>query len=108
MNIMLANVLERRREVGLKRALGARRRDVVEQFLAEALVIAVSGALLGIVLGAVAAYCIAALAGWSVAWSPFSLLLAVLLCVAVGLAFGVYPARQAAALDPIAALRSDG
>ena len=108
MNIMLANVLERRREVGLKRALGARRRDVVEQFLAEALVIAVSGALLGIVLGAAAAYCIAALAGWSVAWSPLSLLLAVLLCVAVGLAFGVYPARQAAALDPIAALRSDG
>ncbi len=108
MNIMLANVLERRREVGLKRALGARRRDVVEQFLAEALVIAVSGALLGIVLGAVAAYSIAALAGWSVAWSPVSLLLAVLLCVAVGLGFGVYPARQAAALDPIAALRSDG
>ena len=108
MNIMLANVLERRREVGLKRALGARRRDVVEQFLAEALVIAVSGALLGVLLGAVAAYSIAALAGWSVAWSPFSLIAAVLACVAVGLAFGVFPARQAAALDPIAALRSDG
>jgi putative ABC transport system permease protein len=108
MNIMLANVLERRREIGLKRALGARRRDVVEQFLAEALVIAVSGAALGLVLGAIAAYSIAALAGWSVAWSPLALLLAVLLCVAVGLGFGVYPARQAAALDPIAALRSDG
>ncbi|ELX12172.1 putative ABC transporter permease protein [Janthinobacterium sp. HH01] len=108
MNIMLANVLERRREVGLKRALGARRRDVVEQFLAEALVIAVSGALLGVVLGVVAAYSIAALAGWSVAWSPLSLIVAVLLCVGVGLAFGVFPARQAAALDPIAALRSDG
>lgn len=108
MNIMLANVLERRREVGLKRALGARRRDVVEQFLAEALVIAVSGALLGVMLGAVAAYGIAALAGWSVAWSPLSLCAAVLACVAVGLAFGVFPARQAAALDPIAALRSDG
>ena len=108
MNIMLANVLERRREVGLKRALGARRRDVIKQFLAEALVIAISGALLGVMLGAVAAYSIAALAGWSVAWSPFSLSVAVLLCVAVGLAFGVFPARQAAALDPIAALRSDG
>ena len=88
--------------------MGARRRDVVEQFLAEALVIAVSGALLGVMLGAVAAYSIAALAGWSVAWSPFSLVAAVLACVAVGLAFGVFPARQAAALDPIAALRSDG
>ena len=108
MNIMLANVLERRREVGLKRALGARRRDVIEQFLAEALVIAVSGALLGALLGAVAAYSIAALAGWSVAWSPLSLITAVLLCIGVGLAFGVFPAHQAAALDPIAALRSDG
>ncbi len=108
MNIMLANVLERRREIGLKRALGARRRDVVDQFLAEALVIAVTGALLGVVLGAAAAYTIASLAGWSVAWSPLSLLLAVSACIAVGLAFGVFPARQASTLDPIAALRSDG
>ncbi len=108
MNIMLANVLERRREIGLKRALGARRRDVVKQFLAEALVIAISGALLGVVLGAVAAYSIAALADWSVAWSPLMLSAAVLSCVGVGLAFGVFPARQAVALDPIAALRSDG
>lgn len=108
MNIMLANVLERRREIGLKRALGARRRDVVEQFLAEALVIAVTGALMGVVLGAVAAYSIASLAGWSVAWSPISLFVAVAMCVAVGLAFGVFPAKQASKLDPIAALRSDG
>jgi putative ABC transport system permease protein len=108
MNIMLANVLERRREIGLKRALGARKRNVVEQFLAEALVIAVSGALCGVLLGAVAAYSIAALAGWSVAWSPFTLLIAVAACISVGVAFGVFPARQAADLDPIAALRSDG
>ena len=58
-------------------------------------------------LGAVAAYSIAALARWPVAWSPFSLVAAVMLCVALGLAFGVFPARQAPALDPIAALRSD-
>jgi len=108
MNIMLANVLERRREIGLKRALGARKRNVVEQFLAEALVIAVSGALFGVLLGAIVAYTIAALAGWSVAWSPLTLAVAIALCIGVGVAFGVFPARQAAELDPIAALRSDG
>ncbi len=108
MNIMLANVLERRREIGLKRALGARKRNVVQQFLAEALVIAVSGALCGVLLGAVAAYSIATLAGWSVAWSPFTLMIAFYLCIGFGIAFGVFPARQAAELDPIAALRSDG
>ena len=107
MNIMLANVLERRREIGLKRALGARRRDVVDQFLAEALVIAIAGALLGLALGVLAAYVIAALAGWSVAWSPISMLLAIVACVGVGVAFGVFPAQKAAELDPIAALRSE-
>jgi putative ABC transport system permease protein len=107
MNIMLANVLERKKEIGLKRALGARKRDVIDQFLAEALVIASSGALLGLLLGAIAAYSIAALAGWSVAWSPLSLAAAVAACIAVGLGFGVFPARKAAELDPIAALRSD-
>ncbi len=107
MNIMLANVLERKREIGLKRALGARRRDVVEQFLAEALVIAVTGALFGLLLGVIAAYSIASLASWSVAWSPLILFAAVAACVAVGLGFGVFPAKQASSLDPIAALRSD-
>jgi len=63
---------------------------------------------MGVVLGAIAAYSIAALAGWSVAWSPIMLLIAVSACVAVGLGFGVFPARQAAELDPIAALRTDG
>jgi putative ABC transport system permease protein len=72
------------REIGLKRALGARRRDIVTQLLAAALLIAVSGALLGVALGAVAA----ALAAWSVAWSPLMLMVAVPLCVGVGLAFG--------------------
>jgi putative ABC transport system permease protein len=108
MNIMLANVLERRSEIGLKRALGARRRDVIEQFLAEALVIAVSGAGLGAILGVATAYTIAGLAGWSVAWSVTTLLPAIALCVSVGVVFGVFPARQAAALDPISALRNNG
>ncbi|KFN42107.1 hypothetical protein N790_11925 [Arenimonas malthae CC-JY-1] len=107
MNIMLANVLERRREVGLLRALGARRTDVVAQFLREAAVICVAGALLGVAFGIALAYAIATLAGWDVAWAPLPIVVAVLLCTAVGLAFGVYPAKQAADLDPIASLRTE-
>jgi putative ABC transport system permease protein len=107
MNIMLANVLERRREVGLLRALGARRVDVVAQFLREAAVICVAGALLGVAFGVALAYAIAALAGWDVAWAPLPILASVLLCTTVGLAFGVYPAKQAADLDPIASLRTE-
>jgi putative ABC transport system permease protein len=108
MNIMLANVLERRREIGLKRAIGARKRDLIDQFLSEALVISVCGGIAGLLFGAVLAFAIATFAGWQVAWSPLWLLLSVLLCIAVGIGFGVYPARKAAELDPIAALRSDG
>lgn len=107
MNIMLANVLERRREIGLLRALGARRRDVVAQFLREATVICVAGVLLGLLFGTALAYAIAVFAGWQVAWAPLPILGSALFCGAVGLAFGVYPARQAARLDPIAALRHE-
>jgi len=107
MNIMLAGVLERRREIGLKRALGATRRDLVRQFLAEAAVISIVGALLGLLFGGALAYAIAWLAAWQVAWSPLGLLAAISACVLIGMAFGVYPAKRAAELDPIAALRSE-
>jgi putative ABC transport system permease protein len=107
MNIMLANVLERRREIGLLRALGARKRDIIDQFLRETALICVIGALLGLLFGALLAYAIAALAGWPVGWAPLLVLGSTALCATVGLAFGVYPARQAADLDPIAALRTD-
>lgn len=107
MNIMLANVLERKREIGLLRALGARQRDVIHQFLRETFVICVLGALLGVVFGGVLAYLIATLAGWQVAWAPVPIFIATASCALVGLAFGVYPARQAAQLDPIAALRTE-
>ncbi len=107
MNIMLANVLERRREIGLLRALGARQEDVVRQFLREAALICIVGALIGLAFGIVLAYLIALLAGWQVAWSPLPILLSASLCAFVGLCFGVYPAKQAAQLDPIAALRTE-
>jgi len=107
MNIMLANVLERRREIGLLRALGARQRDIIERFLREAVVICLSGALIGLIFGAILAYLIAAFAGWQVAWPAILIVLSTLLCALVGLAFAVYPARQAALLDPIAAIRAE-
>jgi putative ABC transport system permease protein len=107
MNIMLANVLERRREIGLLRALGARQRDIVERFLREAVVICASGASIGLVFGAALAYLIAAFAAWQVAWPPILILTSTLLCALIGMAFAVYPARQAAQLDPIAAIRAE-
>ncbi len=107
MNIMLANVLERKREIGLLRALGARQRDVIHQFLRETFVICVLGALMGVAFGGLLAYLIATLAGWQVAWAPVPIFIATAACALVGLAFGVYPARQAAQLDPIAALRTE-
>lgn len=107
MNIMLANVLERRREIGLLRAVGARQRDIVMRFLREAVVICTSGALIGLMFGAALAYLIATFAGWQVAWPPFLILISTLLCALIGMAFAVYPARQAAQLDPITAIRAE-
>ncbi|BDU21592.1 ABC transporter permease [Dyella sp. GSA-30] len=107
MNIMLANILERRREIGLLRALGARRSDIIARFLREATVICTAGAVIGLVFGVLLAYLIAAFAGWQVAWSILPIAVSVVLCVGIGLAFSVYPARQAADLDPIAAIRDE-
>ncbi|MEO0615061.1 MAG: ABC transporter permease [Pseudomonadota bacterium] len=107
MNIMLASVLERKSEIGLLRAIGAKQADVVRQFLVETSVIAAIGAFLGVVLGIVLAYVIAAFAGWAVAWSIIVILVAVVTCIAIAVGFGVYPALSASRLDPVAALQSD-
>jgi putative ABC transport system permease protein len=107
MNIMLANVLERRREIGLLRAIGARRHDIVVRFVREAMVICITGAVIGLLFGALLAYAIAAFAGWQVAWAPIGILASIVACIAIGLGFSIYPARQAAALDPIAAIRDE-
>ncbi|MGJ8662882.1 MAG: ABC transporter permease [Marinicella sp.] len=107
MNIMLATVLERTKEIGLLRALGARKVDIKNQFLIESATIAAVGAVLGIIMGIVLSFLIQSLASWPVAWSFFSIILAVGVCLVTGVAFGYYPAKQAAELDPIQALQKN-
>jgi putative ABC transport system permease protein len=107
MNIMLATVLERTKEIGLLRALGARKADIKNQFLIESATIAAFGAMLGIVMGIILSFLIQSLASWPVAWSFFSIILAVGVCLLTGIAFGYYPAKQAAELDPIQALQKN-
>lgn len=105
MNIMLASILERTREIGLRRAVGARRSDIVRQFVVEATMISVAGGTIGVVLGFVISRLIAWLAGWSTIVTPGSVALGLLVSVSVGLLFGIYPATKAARLDPVEAIR---
>jgi len=105
MNIMLATVSERTREIGICRALGACRSDIVIQFLAEAVMLTALGGVLGIVFGWIGAGVIGAVAGWATAVSVRSVLAAAVISALVGIFFGLYPARRAAQMDPIAALR---
>jgi len=105
MNIMLATVLERTREIGVRRALGARRRDIRSQFLIEAFAISLLGGAAGIVAGILLARIVAASAGWDTVVTPGSVLLSTGVSVLVGLASGYYPAVRASRLDPIDALR---
>ena len=104
MNIMLASVLERTREIGIRRAIGARRNDIIRQFVMETTLIAVAGGTAGLALGVAMSRLIASFAGWSTIVTTGSLLLAFSVSVLIGLVFGVYPAMQAARLDPIQAL----
>jgi putative ABC transport system permease protein len=105
MNIMLASILERTREIGLRRAVGARRSDIVRQFVVEATMISFAGGTIGVVLGFVISRSIAWLAGWSTIVTFSSISLAFLVSISVGLIFGIYPATKAAALDPVEAIR---
>jgi putative ABC transport system permease protein len=104
MNIMLATVLERTREIGIRRAIGARRTDIRRQFLIEALTISLVGGLAGIVVGFGLAAGISLWSGWPFAWSTVAPPIAVGVCAAVGLTFGLYPAVRASRLDPVEAL----
>jgi putative ABC transport system permease protein len=105
MNIMLVSVTERTREIGIRMAVGARGSDVLTQFLIESVVISVLGGLIGLLVGFAGAALLGRLTGWSMATPPEAVLIAVGFAAAVGVFFGFYPARQAAALDPIQALR---
>ncbi len=105
MNIMLANILERTREIGVRRAVGATKVDVLSQFIYEALTISVVGGLLGIIVGFFLTSLISTYAEWKTIISPFSVVLAFVVSVATGLIFGIYPAKQAAEKNPIASLR---
>jgi putative ABC transport system permease protein len=105
MNIMLATVLERTREIGIRRAIGARQRDIVRQFLIEAVLISIAGGLIGIASGFGGSRIIAAIAGWSTVVTATSIMVAFGVSVCIGLLFGIYPAVQAAKLDPIEAIR---
>ncbi len=105
MNIMLATVLERTREIGIRRAIGARQSDIVRQFLSEAVLISIAGGLVGIVFGWALAQVIASAAGWSTIVTFSSIAIAFGVSVFIGLLFGIYPAVQAAKLDPIEAIR---
>jgi putative ABC transport system permease protein len=104
MNIMLASVLERTREIGVRRAVGARRKDIIRQFLIETMLITTTGGLVGIVLGVVLSQLVGVLAGWSTIVTASSIALAFFVSVSVGIVFGVYPAVRASSLDPVYAL----
>jgi putative ABC transport system permease protein len=105
MNVMLLSVTERTREIGLRMALGARSKDVMLQFLAEAVTLSLVGGIVGVLLGLAASGGVRQALRWSVVVSPGAIALAVLVAAAVGVFFGIYPARQASQLDPIEALR---
>jgi putative ABC transport system permease protein len=105
MNIMLVSVTERTREIGIRMAVGARRRDILGQFLIEAIVITVTGGIMGVGLGFLLASFISYMGEWETIITPFSITLAFFFSVLVGLVFGIYPARKASRMDPIEALR---
>ena len=105
MNIMLVSVTERTREIGLRRAVGARRRDILQQFLIEAVVVSLTGGVLGVALGAAGAWAIGYFAGWLAPIQARAVIPAFLFAGAVGVFFGFYPARKASRLNPIDALR---
>ncbi|MFA6546639.1 MAG: ABC transporter permease [Limisphaerales bacterium] len=107
MNIMLATVTERTREIGIRRALGAKKKDIITQFLVETVVLSVGGGLIGVVVGVATPLLVSELTDMKTIVTPMSVLISFGISGAVGIVFGIYPASRAAALDPIEALRHE-
>lgn len=105
MNIMFVSVTERTKEIGLRMSIGAKQRHIMLQFLIEAIMISITGGVLGVILGLVASWIVGAVVGWPVYVQLWSVVLAFAVCTAAGIFFGWYPARKAARLDPIEAIR---
>ncbi len=105
MNIMIVSVTERTREIGLRMSIGATGRDIMTQFLIEAIIISVTGGILGILLGSLATWLIKIIANWPVQIDPSSVVLSFAVCTVIGVIFGFYPAAKASNLDPIEAIR---
>ncbi|MDP7605111.1 MAG: FtsX-like permease family protein [Alphaproteobacteria bacterium] len=105
MNMMLMNVAERTREIGIRRAVGASRKHIVFQFLFEAILVTVAGGCIGVVMGIGAANAVTAFADWKTVVTAWSILLSIIMAGGVGLLSGLYPAIRAARLDPVEALR---
>ena len=105
MNIMLVSVTERTREIGIRIAIGATESDVLRQFLSESVVLSLAGGIVGVLFGVASSLTITRVLGWTILISPTAVAAAVVFSMAVGIFFGFYPARKAAVLDPIEALR---
>jgi putative ABC transport system permease protein len=107
MNIMLASVTERTREIGIRRALGARRQDIITQFLVETVLLAGAGGIIGVLLGIAIPFIVSQTAGMKTIITVWSPLLAFTISALVGVMFGIYPAFRAANMDPVEALRHE-
>ncbi len=105
MNIMYVSVTERTREIGLRMSIGARGIDILSQFLIEAVIISVTGGIIGVLLGLIASWLVNIIAGWPVSVQLYSVVLSFVVCTVTGVFFGWYPAKKASSLDPIEAIR---